>query len=45
MLFAKVWTFWIAVPLAAGAVLFVLAIIGGYLLKVVKPKYPPRNQA
>lgn len=45
MLFAKVWTFWIAVPLAAGAVLFVLATIGGYLLKVVKPKYPPRNQA
>ena len=45
MLFAKVWTFWIAVPLAAGAVLFVLATIAGYLMKVVKPKYPPRNQA
>jgi hypothetical protein len=45
MLFAKVWTFWIAVPLTAGAVLFVLATIAGYLVKVVKPKYPPRSQA
>jgi uncharacterized membrane protein YpjA len=45
MLFANVWTFWIAVPLAAGAILFVLATIAGYLTKVVKPKYPPRNQA
>ena len=38
MLFAKVWTYWIAVPLAAGAIFF------GYLNKVVKPKYPPRGQ-
>jgi len=44
MLFAKIWTFWIAVPLVAGAVLFGLATIGGYLAKVVRPKYPPRGQ-
>lgn len=45
MLFANVWHFWIAVPLAAGAVFFVLATIAGYLTKVVKPKHPPRDQA
>ncbi len=45
MLFAKVWTYWIAVPLVAGAVLFVLATIAGYLVKVEKPKHPPRHQA
>jgi VIT1/CCC1 family predicted Fe2+/Mn2+ transporter len=45
MLFAKVWTYWIAVPLAAGAVLFVVATIAGYLTKVSKPKHPPRPQA
>ncbi|HRW37067.1 MAG: hypothetical protein KDB04_07305 [Acidimicrobiales bacterium] len=39
-----VWHFWIAVPLAAGAVLFAVATIVGYLLKVVKPKYPSRGQ-
>ncbi len=44
MLFAKVWTYWIAVPLVAGAVLFVVATIVGYLVKVTRPRYP-RNQA
>ncbi|HWJ60426.1 MAG TPA: hypothetical protein VNS19_00525 [Acidimicrobiales bacterium] len=44
MLFANVWHFWIAVPLTLGAVLFGVAIIVGYLNKVVKPKYPPRGQ-
>ena len=44
MLIAMIWTFWIAVPLAAGAVLFVLATIAGYLNKVVRPKYPRRGQ-
>ena len=45
MLLAQLWTFWIAVPLAAGAILFVLATVVGYLNKVVRPKYPPRGQA
>lgn len=44
MLLAKIWTFWIAVPLAAGAVVFAIATIAGYLTKVVKPKYPSREQ-
>ena len=44
MLFANVWHYWIAVPLAFGAVLFGVATIVGYLNKVVKPKYPPRGQ-
>lgn len=44
MLFAQVWHFWIAVPLMAGAVLFGVAMIVGYLNKVVRPKYPPRGQ-
>lgn len=39
-----VWHFWIAVPLAVGAVGFVVATIVGYLTKVVKPKYPSRGQ-
>jgi hypothetical protein len=45
MLFANVWHYWIAVPLALGAVLFGVATIVGYLNKVVKPKYPPRGQS
>ena len=45
MLLAQLWTFWIAVPLVFGAVLFVVALIVGYLNKVVRPKYPPRGQA
>ena len=44
MLFAKVWTYWIAVLLVAGAVLFVVETIVGYLVKVTRPRYP-RNQA
>lgn len=44
MLFAKVWTFWLAVPFVFGAVMFVVATILGYLMKVVRPKYPPRGQ-
>ena len=43
MTFAQIWTYWIAVPVTAGAVLFVLATIIGYLMKVVRPKYPPRG--
>ncbi len=39
-----VWHFWIAVPLALGAIAFVVATIIGYLVKVVKPKYPSRGQ-
>ena len=34
MLAAKVWHYWIAVPLAAGGVLAVVATVAGYLRKV-----------
>ncbi len=45
MLLAQVWHFWIAVPLVAGAVLFGIAMVVGYLTKVVRPKYPPRGRS
>lgn len=44
MLLAQVWTYWFALPLVLGAVLFGVATIVGYLTKVVRPKYPPRGQ-
>ena len=40
---AVVWHYWIAVALAAPAVLLVLATVAGYLLKVVAPRYPKRS--
>jgi hypothetical protein len=36
----QVWHYWIAVPLAAGAVLAVVATVAGYLKKVQSAKYP-----
>lgn len=39
-----VWHYWIAVPLAAGAVLLVLATVLGYLMNVTKYRYPPKEQ-
>lgn len=44
MLLAKVWHFWIAVPLVFGAVLFGIATIVGYVVKVIRPRYPRRGQ-
>jgi len=35
-----VWTFWIAVPLAVGAVLMLLATVAGYLKNVTSQRYP-----
>ncbi len=35
-----VWHFWLAVPLAAGAILAVFAIIGLYFYKVTRTRYP-----
>jgi hypothetical protein len=37
---SQVWHYWLAVPLAAGAVLAVLAVVVGYLKKVQSAKYP-----
>jgi hypothetical protein len=38
---AVVWTYWISPFLVLGAVLLVLALGLGYLVKVVRPQYPP----
>jgi hypothetical protein len=37
---AVVWHYWIAVPLAVGAVLLLLATVVGYLKRVQAAKYP-----
>ncbi len=40
VLAAVPWHYWIAVPLAAGGVLAVVATVAGYLKKVQALKYP-----
>ena len=35
-----VWHYWIAVPLAAAAIVSVLAAVAGYLQKVTHKRYP-----
>lgn len=42
VLAAKVWHYWIAVPLTGGALLAIVATIVGYLKKVQSLKYPPQ---
>jgi hypothetical protein len=37
---ARVWHYWIAVALMIPAILLVLAVAAGYVVKVVRPKYP-----
>jgi hypothetical protein len=41
---AVVWHFWLAVPLAASAVLWVLATVVGYMLSVTRTRYPKREE-
>lgn len=43
MVLAAIWHYWIAVAVIFGAILFLVATIIGYLVKVVRPKYPPRG--
>lgn len=40
---AVIWTQWMAVGLAIGAVLATIALVAGYFKSVVRPKYPPRG--
>ena len=40
---APVWHWWISVVLTASAVLMVLAIVVGYVVKVVMPRYPKKR--
>ncbi len=39
---AYVWHYWIAVPLAALAILAVVGVVAGYLRKVTATRYPRR---
>jgi len=41
---AVVWHYWLAVPLAAGAVLWLIATILGYLVNVTRLRYPKHEQ-
>jgi hypothetical protein len=41
---AQIWDYWLAWAIAIGAVVTVLALVAGYLMKVVSPQYPKRNQ-
>lgn len=43
VLAAKVWHYWIAVPIAVLVIVAGLATAVGYVVKVVRPKYPPRD--
>ncbi|MDH3752629.1 MAG: hypothetical protein OEU32_02055 [Acidimicrobiia bacterium] len=43
MTLAVVWHWWIAIPLTVGAVLLILATIGGYINKVLRPQYPRKK--
>lgn len=38
-----VWHFWIAPLLLVGGLLAFVAVLGGYLLKVVRPQFRPGN--
>lgn len=37
---SPVWHFWLAVPLAAGAVLAVITIVALYIARVTRTRYP-----
>jgi hypothetical protein len=37
------WHYWIAIALALGTILVVIAIVVGYLVKVQAPQYPRRQ--
>ena len=41
---AVVWHFWIAPILTVGAVLAILAVVGGYIMNVTAKQYPRGKQ-
>jgi hypothetical protein len=41
---AVVWHYWLAVPLAASAILWVVATVGGYLAQVTRTRYPKHEE-
>jgi hypothetical protein len=44
LLAAEVWHYWLGWAIAIGAVLTLVALLIGYLVKVQGPQYPRRNQ-
>ena len=44
MTLAVVWHYWLAVPLAASAVLMIVALVAGYAKNVSSPRYPKKPQ-
>jgi hypothetical protein len=42
VLAAKVWHYWLAIPLLAAPVLACVALLVGYLVKVTGAKYPKK---
>ena len=44
VLAAEVWHYWLGVAIALGAVLTMIALVIGYLVKVQARQYPKRSQ-
>jgi hypothetical protein len=44
MTLAVVWHYWIGVALVLSAVAMLVAVVGGYLFKVARARYPSRDQ-
>ena len=44
MTLAVVWHYWIGVVLVLSAVAMLVAVVGGYLFKVTRARYPSRDQ-
>ncbi len=42
---AVIWHYWLAVALFVPGVLLIFAIIGGYLKKVVAPRFEPEPES
>jgi hypothetical protein len=40
---APIWTFWMGVGVFLLVIAGTVAVIVGYFMKVVRPKYPPRS--
>ena len=44
VLAAKVWTYWLAVPIFVASVLACIGLVVGYFVKVKAPQYPGRRR-
>lgn len=41
---AVVWSYWIGVAVAIPTILIILGVAVGYVVKVVRPQYPPHHE-